>query len=128
LRGAASRLPPSTSPPPTPTALAAYNEAMDDFVPGVAAALGGLALIFWRRQFAASTVRQQNRFWRTKYGPAQVAFSEQAAILIGVFSLVMAVSFWLDLFWPPVIVLAGGVLGLNVLRLRRRRVSKRDLH
>jgi F0F1-type ATP synthase assembly protein I len=97
---------------------------MDDFVPGVAAALGGLALIFWRRQFAASTVRQQNRFWRTKYGPAQVAFSEQAAILIGVFSLVMAVSFWLDLFWPPVIVLAGGVLGLNVLRLRRRRSDR----
>jgi F0F1-type ATP synthase assembly protein I len=101
---------------------------MDDFIVGVVAAVGGLALIFWPRQFAASTVKQQNRFWRTRYGPAQVAFNEQASILIGVFSLVMAVSIWLDLFWPPVIVLAGGVLGLNVLRLRRRHASKRDLH
>jgi F0F1-type ATP synthase assembly protein I len=102
--------------------LVAYNEAMEDLVLGVVAAVGGLALIFWRRQFAVSTVRQQNRLWRTRYGLEQVAFSEQAAILIGVFSLAMAVSFWLDLFWPPVIVLVFGVLGLNVLRVRRRRV------
>jgi hypothetical protein len=95
---------------------------MEDLVLGGVAAVGGLALIFWRRQFALSTVRQQNRLWRTSYGPEQVAFSEQAAILLGVFSLAMAVSFWLDLFWPPVIVLVFGVLGLNVLRLRRRRV------
>jgi len=32
----------------------------------------------------------------------------------------MALSFWLDLFWLPVIVLIGGVLGLNLLRLRGR--------
>lgn len=95
---------------------------MEDLVLGVVAAVGGLALIFWRRQFAVITVRQQNRFWRTRYGLEQVAFNEQAAILIGVFSLAMAVSFWLGLFWPPVIVLVFGVLGLNVLRLRRRRV------
>jgi F0F1-type ATP synthase assembly protein I len=101
---------------------------MEDFVLGVVAAVGGLVVIFWRRQFAATTVTQQNRFWRTRYGPEQVAFNEQVAILLGVFSLAMALSFWLDLFWPPVIVLVGGVLGLNVLRLSRRRMSKRDLH
>jgi hypothetical protein len=101
----------------------AYNETVEDIVLGILAAVGGLALIVWRRQFAASTVRQQNWFWRTKYGPPEVAFTERAAILLGVFSLAMALSFWLDLFWPPVIVLGGGVLGLNLLRLRRR-VSK----
>jgi hypothetical protein len=93
---------------------------MADIVLGLAMAVGGLALIVWRRQFAASTVRQQNRFWRTTYGPAEVAFSERAALLIGVFALAMAVSFWLELFWPPLIVLGGGVLVLNFSRLRRR--------
>jgi hypothetical protein len=36
----------------------------------------------------------------------------------------MALSFWLGLFWPPVIVLAAGVLGLNLLRLRGRRRTR----
>jgi len=101
---------------------------MDDFVVGVLAAVGGLALIVWRRQFAASTVRQQNRFWRTRYGPAEVAFNEQAAVLIGIFSLAMALSFWLRFFWLPVVVLGSGVVGLNVLHFRRRRGGKRDSH
>jgi hypothetical protein len=98
----------------------AYNETMEDIVLGMVAAVGGLALIVCRRQFAASTVRQQNRFWRTKYGPPQVAFNERAAIVLGIFALAMALSFWLDVFWPPVIVLGAGVLGLNMSRLRRR--------
>jgi hypothetical protein len=93
---------------------------VDDTVLGIVAAVGGLALIVWRRQFAASTVRQQNWFWRTKYGPREVAFSERAAVLVGFFGLALALSFWLDLFWLPVIVLVSGVLGLNLLRLRRR--------
>ena len=93
---------------------------MQDIVLGTVAAVGGLVLIVWRRQFAASTVRQQNWFWRTRYGPREAAFSERAAVLVGLFALAMAVSFWLDLFWPPVIVLVSGVLGLNLLRLRRR--------
>ena len=101
---------------------------MDDFVLGVVAVVGGLALIVWRRQFAASTVRQQNRFWRTRYGPAAVAFSEQAAVLIGIFSLAMALSFWLRFFWLPVVVLGSCVVGLNVLHFRRRRAGKRDSH
>lgn len=101
---------------------------MDDFVLGVVVGAGGLALIFWRRQFAASTVKQQNRFWRTSYGPEQVAFSEQAAIVVGVFALAMALSFWLDLFWLPVVLLAGAVVGLNVLRVPRRRLGKHDSH
>jgi hypothetical protein len=93
---------------------------VDDIVLGIVAAVGGLALIVWRRQFAANTVRQQNSFWRTKYGSREIAFSERASVLVGVFALAMALSFWLDLFWLPVIVLIGGVLGLNLLRLRGR--------
>jgi hypothetical protein len=88
---------------------------------GTAAAVGGLALIVWRREFAARTVRQQNWLWRTNYGPREVAFSERAAVLIGVFALAMALSFWLDLFWLPVIVLVGGLVVLNLLRLRGRK-------
>jgi hypothetical protein len=99
---------------------------VDDFLFGAVVLVGGVLLIVLRKQFAASTVRQQNRFWRTSYGPAEVAFSERAAILLGVFALAMALSFWLDAFWLPVIVLGGGVLWLNLLRLRRRRVSKGD--
>lgn len=98
-----------------------YNESVEDIILGIVVAMGGVALIVWRRQFAASTVRQQNWFWRTKYGPPEVAFTERAAILIGVFSLAMALAFWLDLFWLPVIVLVSGVFGLNGLRLWRRR-------
>jgi hypothetical protein len=93
---------------------------VDDIVLGIVAAIAGLALILWRRKFAASTVRQQNWFWRTRYGSSEVAFNERAAILLGAFCLASAVSFWFHLFWPPLIVLGGGVLGLNLLRLRRR--------
>jgi hypothetical protein len=93
---------------------------VEGVVLGIVAAVGGLALIVWRRQFAASTVRQQNWFWRTKYGPREGAFNERAAVLVGLFALAMALSFWLDLFWLPVIVLVGGVLSLNPLRLRPR--------
>jgi hypothetical protein len=97
-----------------------YNKAVDNFVLGVVAAGAGFALIVWRRPLAASTVRQQNWFWRRRYGPAEVAFNERAAILIGVFSLALALSLWFDLVWLPVIVLIGGVFALNLWRLRRR--------
>jgi prepilin signal peptidase PulO-like enzyme (type II secretory pathway) len=99
---------------------------MADIVLGMAMAVGGLALIVWRRQFAASTVRQQNRFWRTSYGPLEVAFNERAAILIGIFALAMALSIWLGLFWPPLIVLVAGVLALNLSRLRRRKIERQS--
>lgn len=97
-----------------------YNEIMTDIVIGIVVAAAGLIMIVWRRPLAAHTVREQNRFWRTKYGPAEVTFSERAFVLIGVFSLAIALSFWLDLFWLPLLVLGGGVLALNLWRLRRR--------
>jgi hypothetical protein len=94
---------------------------MDNVVLGVVAAAAGLILIVWRRGLAAQTVREQNRFWRTRYGPAEVAFNQRVLILIGVFSIALALSFWFDLFWLPVVVLGAGVLALNLWRFRQRR-------
>jgi hypothetical protein len=52
---------------------------MDNFLFGAACAALGVYLIVRREQFAARTVRQQNRFWRRNYGPREVRQSERAA-------------------------------------------------
>jgi hypothetical protein len=93
---------------------------MDDVVLSLVAARAGLVLIFWRRTLAPVIVRQQNRFWRTTYGAGEVAFNERALIVIGLFSLALALSFWLHLVWLPIVVLVGGIVVLNISRLRRR--------
>ena len=67
---------------------------MDDFLVGAVSVVFGLYLIVRRKQFAARTVRQQNRFWRTNYGERQIRHNERAAIVIGVFALFLAVMLW----------------------------------
>ena len=71
-----------------------YSAKMDNFLFGTACAAFGIYLIARRKQFAARTVRQQNRFWRTNYGPRQIQHNERAAIIIGIFAFVLAVTFW----------------------------------
>ena len=67
---------------------------MDDFLLGLVSVGFGVYLITRRKQFAARTVRQQNWFWRRGYGAREVKHNERAAIIIGLFSFVMAVMFW----------------------------------
>ena len=67
---------------------------MDDFLLGAVSVVFGLYVIVRRKQFAARTVRQQNRFWRTNYGERQIRHNERAAIVIGVFALFLAVMLW----------------------------------
>jgi hypothetical protein len=94
---------------------------MEDVVLGIVTAVAGVVVIVRRKPLAAGIVQEQNRFWRTSYGATQIAFNERVLVLLGVFSLAMAVSFWLELFWPPLIALGAGVLWLNLVRLRERR-------
>ena len=72
---------------------------MTDFLYGAVSAAFGLYLIIRRRQFAARTIRQQNWFWRRNYGERELRQNERAAIVVGAFSLVLAVTFWFDLSW-----------------------------
>ena len=67
---------------------------MDNFLFGAACAAFGVYLITRRKQFAARTVRQQNWFWRTRYGPREVRHNERAAVVVGVFAFVLALMFW----------------------------------
>ena len=69
---------------------------MEDFLIGALCAAFGVYLIVRRRQFAASTVRGQNRFWRTNYGPRQIRHNERAAVVLGVFAFVLALTIWFD--------------------------------
>jgi hypothetical protein len=43
---------------------------------------------------AATTVRQQNRFWRKTYGPREVKHNERAAVGVGIFAIVLALIVW----------------------------------
>jgi hypothetical protein len=67
---------------------------VDEFLLGTVSAVFGLYLIVRRKHFAARTVRQQNWFWRTKYGARQIRHNERAAIVIGVFAFFLALMFW----------------------------------
>jgi hypothetical protein len=68
---------------------------MGDFLIGVILAAFGVYLIIRRKQEAASTVKQQNRFWRKTYGPREVKQSERAAVIVGIFSILIALAIWL---------------------------------
>jgi hypothetical protein len=65
-----------------------------DFRFGAALVVAGVLLIVRRKQFAASTVKQQNWFSRRNYGLRQIAHNERAAIIVGLFGLVLGLTFW----------------------------------
>jgi hypothetical protein len=65
-----------------------------DFLFGALSVVGGVLLIMLRKQFAAGTVKQQNRFWRRDYGPRQIKHNERAAIVVGLFAFALGLSFW----------------------------------
>jgi len=67
---------------------------VDDFLFGAISVVGGVLLIVLRKQFAVSTVKQQNWFWRRNYGPRQIKHNERAAIVVGLFALALGLSFW----------------------------------
>ena len=67
---------------------------MGNFLFGAVLVVGGVFLIVLRKQFAASTVKQQNWFWRRNYGPRQVKHNERAAIVVGLFAFALGLSFW----------------------------------
>jgi hypothetical protein len=67
---------------------------VDNFLFGAVSVAFGLYLITRRKQFAARTVREQNRIWRTKYGPRQIRHNERAAVVLGAFAFVLALTIW----------------------------------
>jgi uncharacterized iron-regulated membrane protein len=67
---------------------------VENLLLGVVSVVAGVVLIARRKQFAAATVRQQNKIWRTNYGPRQVRHNERAAVVVGLFSFALALMFW----------------------------------
>jgi len=70
------------------------DEIVDDFLFGAVSVVAGVLLILRRKEFAASTVKQQNWLWRRNYGSRQIKHNEVAAIVVGLFAFVLGVTFW----------------------------------
>jgi len=67
---------------------------VDDFLFGAVSVVAGVLLILRRKEFAASTVKQQNWLWRRNYGPRQIKHNERAAIVVGLFAFALGLTFW----------------------------------
>jgi hypothetical protein len=65
-----------------------------DFLFGAVSVVAGVLLTVRRKQFAASTVKQQNWLWRRNYGSRQIRHNERAAIVVGLFAVVLGLTFW----------------------------------
>ena len=67
---------------------------MGDFLIGAVLVVFGVLLVARRKQFAASTVKQQNWFWRRNYGPREIKHNERAAIVVGLFAFALGLYAW----------------------------------
>jgi hypothetical protein len=71
-----------------------------DFLIGAVLVVFGVLLIVRRKQMAASTVKQQNWFWRRNYGPREIRHNERAAIVVGLFAVALGLTLWFGIPLP----------------------------
>jgi hypothetical protein len=72
------------------------------YITSIIAILTGLALLIWRRRFAAAVVREQNRMWGFHFGQREERISTFMATLVGIGFLTIGVLGLFGLIhWKP---------------------------